>query len=174
MTLPEQKRVVSALETSIMMEIDGKTFYMKASQNSTSKAGKGLFGQLAIEEDAHRTLFEQIYEEIRKEKGWPDLEVKLTPGATTLFSRDEPKDGFNAAPSGEIGAVQTALGMEIKSFEFYEAQMKTAESGSEMRFYRQLAAQERGHHLALIEYLEFLQDPASYFIKMEHHTLDGG
>ena len=174
MTLNEQNRVLSALETSIMIEIDGKTFYVKASQDSTSEAGKELFSQLAIEEDTHRTLFEQIYEATRKERGWPDLEIQLIPGARTLFSRDESKNVFKAALSSEILAVQTALGMEEKSFEFYEAQMKTAGSGSEMRFYRQLAAQERGHHLALIEYLEYLQDPASYFIKMEHHTLDGG
>ena len=34
--------------------------------------------------------------------------------------------------------------------------------------------EERGHYLALVDYREYLIDPAGWFRKAEHHSLDGG
>ena len=34
-------------------------------------------------------------------------------------------------------------------------------------------AEESETYLALIDYLEYLDDPAGWFTKMEHHSLDG-
>lgn len=170
----EQEKILSALQTSIRMETDGKAFYLKASTDSTNDAGKKLLSQLAVEEDAHRQLFEQIYETYRKANSWPDVELKASPRPSTLFSPAGAKSAKPApAKSNEIEAVKIALEMESKSYDFYEAQLKTAGFDSEKRFYKALAAQERGHHLVLLDYLEFLQNPSSYFIKMEHHSLDG-
>ena len=174
MPLSEQGKIIHALETAIKMEIDGKAFYMKASTTSINQAGKKLFIQLAGEEDAHRQQFEQIYAQMRKEKAWPDLDIKPVAGIKTLFSRDgSPAPASQQVDSNEIGAVNTALDMERKSCDFYETQMRTASQGSEAGFYQALAQQERGHELALLDYLEFLQNPSAYFARVEHHSLDG-
>jgi hypothetical protein len=37
-----------------------------------------------------------------------------------------------------------------------------------------LAAQEGEHHLILLDYYEFLKDPAAWFVQKEHPSLDGG
>jgi hypothetical protein len=37
-----------------------------------------------------------------------------------------------------------------------------------------VAAEEREHHLILLDYYEYLKDPAGWFVKKEHPSLDGG
>jgi rubrerythrin len=111
---------------------------------------------------------------MRKGKSWPDMEIKPSAHIKTLFSRDDYRAATpSQASSNEIEAVNTALDMESKSVNFYEAQMKSGGYASETRFYEALADQERGHRLALLDYLEFMQDPVSYFARLEHHSLDG-
>ena len=67
----EQDKTLVALQTAIQMEIDGKEFYLKASQESNNQLGKKLLQSLAMEEDQHRQTFEKIYDNIRNKKDWP-------------------------------------------------------------------------------------------------------
>ncbi|HAV10389.1 MAG TPA: hypothetical protein DCX22_02075 [Dehalococcoidia bacterium] len=64
--------------------------------------------------------------------------------------------------------------MELKSRNYYENQAADIASSTEKAFYLALAAEERGHYLTLVDYKEYLIDPAGYFLKSEHHSLDGG
>jgi rubrerythrin len=172
--LTEQEKTISALQTSIKMEIDGKAFYLKASVQSTIDTGKKLLTQLAEEEDAHLQLFERIYEKIRKDKLWPDMEIRTPNRVKTIFTNEESKILMpRKTPSDEVEAVKIAIDMEAKSYEFYRQQLKFAIYPSEIRFYEALVAQEHGHQLVLLDYVEFLQDPVSYFQKFEHHSFDG-
>ena len=68
----EHDKTLKALEAAIQMEIDGKEFYLKASQASNNELGKKLLNKLADEEDVHRQVFESIYKHISAEKGWPE------------------------------------------------------------------------------------------------------
>ena len=67
----EQEKTLAALKTAIQMEIDGKQFYLKASQSSGNELGRKLLEKLAEEEDIHRSVFEDIYKEIEKAQGEP-------------------------------------------------------------------------------------------------------
>jgi rubrerythrin len=70
----EQSATVKALQTAIQMEIDGKQYYLKASQNSRNGLGQKLFLTLAGEEDIHRRNFEKIFMAIQSKKQWPGVE----------------------------------------------------------------------------------------------------
>jgi len=74
----------------------------------------------------------------------------------------------------ELGAVQEAMAMENKTYDFYKNQGKNATYSGERDFYEALAAQEREHHRVLLDYYEYLKDPAAWFVKEEHPSLDGG
>ena len=78
------------------------------------------------------------------------------------------------ALSTELDAVQGAMAMENKSYDYYESQIKEATYDAERDFYEALAAQEREHYLVLLDYFEFLKDPAAWFVSKEHPSLDGG
>jgi len=172
----EQNKVLEALQAAIKMETDGKKFYLRASAQSSNDAGKKLLKTLAAEEDIHRQNFEVIYEALRHKKGWPNIAVKRAgKSLRTVFNEAAGKVGKAAkALASEIGAVQTAMDMENKSYDFYRSQLKTATSDAAKFFYEALSAQEKEHHRLLLDYFEFLKDPAAWFVKAEHHSLDGG
>lgn len=173
----EQNQTVQALKTAIRMEIDGKEYYLKISQQSSNEAGKQLLASLAAEEDIHRQKFEEIYEAIRHKKAW--LATGFKPdggkGLRTLFARATQEVGAKVkAPQTELASVKTAMDMENKTYDFYTSRSQVAAYPAEKDFYQALASQEREHHLILLDYFEYLKDPAGWFVTKEHHSLDGG
>jgi len=173
----EQDKTLEGLQTAIQMEIDGKEFYLKASQESSNEMGKELLKSLAAEEDTHRQKFEEIYEAIRSKKAWPetDFESDGGRGLRTIFARAIEKIGASIkAPATELDAVQTAMDMESKTYDFYKTQSQNSAHDAARDFYEAVAAQEREHHLVLLDYYEYLKDPAAWFVSKEHPSLDGG
>ena len=68
----EQDKTLAALRLAIRMEIDGKEYYLKASQESSNELGNKLLQSLAAEEDIHRQKFGEIYDVIESKKAWPE------------------------------------------------------------------------------------------------------
>jgi len=173
----EQDKILEALQIAIQMEIDGKEYYLKASQESSNELGKKLLESLAAEEDVHRQQFEEIYSAIRSKKAWPTTDFQPDGGKRlrTIFARATEEIGSNIkAPTTELDAVQTAMSMENKTYDFYKSQGGSATYAAERDFYETLAAEEREHHLILLDYYEYLKDPAGWFVRKEHPSLDGG
>jgi len=173
----EQDKTLEALQIAIQMEIDGKKYYLKASQESSNKLGKKLLQSLAAEEDVHRQKFEQIYDTIRKKKVWPVTDFQPDGGKRlrTIFAKAIEGTGSKVkAPATELDAVQTAMDMENKTYDFYRSRGGKATYDAERQFYHTLAGEEREHYLILLDYYEYLKDPAGWFVKKEHPSLDGG
>jgi rubrerythrin len=173
----EQDKTLSALQTAIQMETDGKEFYLKASQSSNNELGKQLLQSLASEEDIHRQVFENIYDDISNQKGWPATGFRTDGGQClrTIFARAiEGMEADIKTMTAELDAVQTAMTMENKTYDFYKSQIKTATYDAEREFYEALATQESEHHRVLLDYYEFLKEPATWFVQKEHPSLDGG
>jgi rubrerythrin len=173
----EQGRTLQALEVAIKMEIDGKAFYLKASDESSNELGKKLLKSLAEEEDIHRQTFEKIYRSIHNKQGWPqatDFHPDKGKHLRTVFSEAIEKSGGDIdVPSTELGAVKKAMELENKTFDYYKAQQDGASYDAERSFYESLAAEERQHYLVLLDYYEYLNDPAAYFVEKERPSLEG-
>ena len=173
----EQHKVLEALQIAIQMEIDGKEYYLKASQESSNELGKKLLESLAAEEDIHRQVFEKIYNAIRNKKGWPAADFQPDGGRRlrTIFARETGKVGSNVkALATELGTIQKAMDMENKTYDFYKSRGEAVAYDAERDFYKTLAVEERGHHTILLDYYEYLKNPAGWFVKKEHPSLDGG
>ncbi len=173
----EQDKTLDALQIAIQMEIDGKEYYLKASQKSSNELGKKLLRSLAAEEDIHRQKFEKIYDAIRNKRSWPTTDFQPDGGKRlrTIFAKVTEEMSSNIkAPTTELDAIQTAMDMENKTYDFYKSQRGNATYDAERNFYETLAAEEREHHLILLDYYEYLKDPAGWFVKKEHPSLDGG
>jgi rubrerythrin len=173
----EYGKTLEAIQFAIQMEIDGKAYYLKASRESDNKVGTELFEWLAGEEDKHRQRFEDIYNSIKKQKAWPAVSIQPQKGEIfkTLFSEAMRAAGSDAkAASTELDTIAKAMEMENKTEKFYSSRGGEAVYDAEKKLYTSLAAEERGHFLALVDYREYLIDPAGWFRKAEHHSLDGG
>lgn len=172
----EQDKTVEALQMAIQMEIDGKEYYLKASQKSSNELGKKLLQSLAAEEAIHQEKFTEIYNAIRGKKVWPtvDFQPDQGKGLRTVFAQALERASSNIQTlASELDAVQTAMSMENKTYDFYNNRSKKATYDAEREFYQSLAAQERTHHDVLLDYYEYLKDPAGWFVKKEHPSLEG-
>ena len=173
----EQDKTPEALQIAIQMEIDGKEYYLKASQESSSELGKKLLASLAAEEDIHCRKFEEIYNTMWNKKAWLVTDFQPDGGKRlrTIFAKVTEEIGSNIKTSAtELDAVQTAMDMENRSHDLYRSRSQSATHGTERDFYESLASEEREHHLVLLDYYEYLKDPAGWFVKTEHPSLDGG
>ena len=173
----EQDKTLAALQIAIQMEIDGKKYYQEMSQSSENRLGRELFQSLAAEEDIHRKKFEEIYNALRNKKAWPRTDFQPDGGKRlrTIFARATEEVGPNVKSlATESDAVQTAMSMENKAHDFYESQGEIAGYEAEKYFYQTVAAEEREHNLILLDYYEYIKDPASWFVAKEHPSLDGG
>jgi len=172
----EQNKTLGALQIAIQMEIAGKEYYLKASQKSSDELGKKLLKSLATEENTHRQKFEEIYSAIRSKRAWPITDFQPDGGKRlrTIFAGAIEETGPNIkAPTTELDAIQTAMDMENKTHDFYKSQGKKAAYDTERGFYETLAAEEREHHLILLDYYEYVKDLAGWFVRKEHPSLDG-
>ena len=173
----EQNKTFEALQTAIQMEIDGKEFYLKASQESSNELGKKLLQTLATEEDHHRRKFEEIYNAIVSEMDWPKTDFQPDGGKNlrTIFASatEEMVSSKESIPT-ELEAVQKAMYLENKTHDFYKSRSENASHDAEIDFYQTVAAEEKEHYLILLDYYEYLKDPAAWFVGKEHPSLDGG
>ncbi|HEU65617.1 MAG TPA: hypothetical protein ENN57_02995 [Chloroflexi bacterium] len=172
----EQARTIEILQSAVRMEVEGKEFYQKASQKSSNRLAKELFQQLADEEDVHRKKFEEIYEAFKRGQNWPDVAPPAEKGKRlkSLFAEATKALGSKFKVAGsELEAIKIAMGMEVKSYDLYHSRSEESTLPVEKRFYETLAGEERGHHLALVDSYEYLSDPAGWFTKSEHWSLDG-
>jgi len=173
----EQNRTLEVLQSAIQMEIDGKKYYQQAGQDSGNRIGRSLFQSLAAEEDMHRQKFEEIYRALRNKQAWPETDFQPDSGQKlrTVFAETTRMAGSDIKVlATELDAVQTAMDMENRSHDYYIKQSQTARYDAEKAFLGLLAAEEREHYLVLLDYYEFLKDPAAWFIAKEHPSLDAG
>ena len=171
----EENKTLEAVQIAIQMEIDGKEYYLKAGQESSNELGKKLLQSLAAEEDVHRQKFERIYNDIRDKKVWPITSFQPEGGERlrSIFAGATEEMGLKKkAPTTELEAIQTAMDMESRSYDFYTNQEQKANYDAERDFYQTLASEEQGHRLALLDYYEYLKDPAGWFVNKEHPSLD--
>jgi len=173
----EQNKTLQVLRVAIQMEVDGKEFYLKASLESSNEMGRELLKSLAKEEDTHRLKFEEIYRALEGKKGWPATGFKPDGGQSlrTIFAQviEEAAPEVKAKAT-ELDAAKTAMDMENKTYDYYKVQSQTATYDGERDFYQALMVQEREHSLVLLDYYEYLKDPAAWFVQKEHPSLDGG
>jgi len=171
----EQAKTIEALQLAIQMEVEGEEFYQQASQKSSNKLAKELFQKLANEEDIHRKKFEEVYEVVRKGQDWPDVDPpsEKAKNLKSIFAEATKEIGSRIkVAESELEAVKIAMDMEIKTYDLYRSRSEQSTLPREKRFYQTLAAEERGHHLALLDSYEYLTDPAGWFV-MKEHRLDG-
>jgi rubrerythrin len=173
----EHDKTLEALRIAIEMENDGRECYLQASEGSSNEVGKELLKSLAAEEDTHRRKFEEIYNAIREKEGWPETGFQPDKGERlrALFAKTCEMIGVNIkGVASDLDAIKTAIDKENKSYDFYGRQSKNATYNAEREFYKILAGEEREHGLILLDYYEYLTDPAGWFVKKEHPSLDGG
>jgi len=166
---------LNALEVALNNEMREREFYLKHAKRTKNLLGKKMFQQIGDDELEHYERLKQLHQKWAKQEKWPEtvpLKVKDTVVkdilAEFLKKADETK-----GDADDLGAVRTAIDFEAKGAKFYAEIRDSVTPPKEKEFFDLLSKMENEHYLSLKDTEEYFIDPASWYRKAEHHTLDG-
>ena len=175
------KEVLAALTEALAIEREGEKFYRQAAEGCEEEVTRQTFLALAEQEQAHATYFQVYYDEVAKQKAWPEAAVvelesqDLPAQAQAIFEQAMPELG-QAGPmlcACTHDLYETAMDKERMSIALYGKQAEEAESDEQQAFFEFLVAQEKGHLNLLYNTQKYLDDPANFFFDEEQWIVEG-
>lgn len=171
-----EKDRLNALEVALNNEKREREFYLKNSKRTKNPLGKKMFQQIGDDELEHYERLRQLHQKWRKQEKWPEtvpLRVKDTVVKDILLDFVKKVDMTAKGNADDLEAVKTALDFEARGAKFYAELRDSVSDSKEKQFFDLLSRMENEHYLSLKDTEEYFIDPASWYRKVEHHTLDG-
>jgi rubrerythrin len=170
------KERLNALEVALNNEMREREFYIKNAKRTKNPLGKKMFKQIGNDELEHYRRLKQLHQKWEKQERWPEtvpLKVKDTIVRDILLEFVKKVDMKARGDSDDLEAVRTAIDFEAKGAKYYAELRDSVFDLKEKQFFDLLARMENEHYLSLKDTEEYFIDPASWYRKAEHHTLDG-
>jgi rubrerythrin len=171
------KERLNALEVALNNEQREREFYLKNAKRSKNPLGKAMFEQIADEELEHYERLKQLHEKWEKEESWPEtVPLKVKDTIVKDILKDTVKKGEKMPPGDvdDLEAIETAIDFEAEGAVYYARLRDKVTDPKEKQFFNLLADMEHEHFVSLKDTQEFLTDPAAWYQKTEHTSLDGG
>lgn len=171
-----EKDRLNALEVALNNEMRERDFYLKHARRTKNPLGKKMFEQIADDELEHYERLKELHKKWSKEERWPEtvpLKVKETVVKDILVDFVKKVDENAKGDPDDLEAIRTAIDFEAKGTKYYGELRDQLSNPKEKEFFDLLSRIENEHYLSLKDTEEYLTDPASWYRKMEHHTLDG-
>ena len=171
-----EKDRLNALEVALNNETREREFYLKNAKRTKNPLGKRMFQQIGDDELEHYERLRQLHQKWSKQEKWPEtvpLKVKDTVVKDVLLEFLKKVDMSAKGDANDLEAVRTALDFEAKGAKFYAELRDSVVDPREKQFFDLLSKMENEHYLSLKDTEEYFIDPASWYRKVEHHTLDG-
>ena len=172
----DQKDRLNALEVALNNETREREFYLKNAKRTKNPLGKKMFQQIGDDELEHYERLKQLHQKWAKQEKWPEtvpLKVKDTVVKDILLDFVKKVDVTAKGDSDDLEAVRAAIDFEAKGAKFYAELRDSVTNPKERQFFDLLSKMENEHYLSLKDTEEYFIDPASWYRKAEHHTLDG-
>ncbi len=171
-----EKERLNALEVALNNERREREFYLKHAKRTRNPIGKAMFEQIAEEELEHHQRLRELHEKWESNEKWPEtvpLRVKDTIVKNILKDSVQEIDKMPETDDDDLKAVQAAIDFEAKGASHYAKLRDDVSDPKEKQFFDLLAKIEHEHYLSLKDTEEYLTDPASWYVRKEHHGLDG-
>jgi rubrerythrin len=171
-----EKERLNALEVALNNETREREFYLKHAKRTKNPLGKKMFQQIGDDELEHYERLKQLHQKWAKQEKWPEtvpLKVKDTIVKDVLLEFVKKVDKTAKGDRDDLEAVRTAIDFEAKGAKFYADLRDSVSNPKEKEFFDLLSKMENEHYLSLKDTEEYFIDPASWYTKVEHHSLDG-
>jgi len=172
----DEKERLSALEVALGNESKERDFYLSNAERTQNPLGKTMFKKIAEDELEHYERLKQLHAKWAAQDKWPEtvpLTVSNTNIRDTLVATLKNIDKSAPSDSGDLEAIRTAADFEQKGVKFYRDLAAASTDKREKDFFTLLSTIEYEHFLSLRDAEEYFEDPTSWFIRTEHHGLDG-
>ncbi len=173
----DDKDRLNALEVALNNEVRERHFYLKNAERTKNLLGKAMFNRIAIDELEHYERLKELHEKWEKQEKWPEsipLTIKNTNIKDVLLNTIKDIDKTAKADAGDLDAIRVAVDFEEKGAKFYAELRDSSTNPKEKAFFDLLYMIEREHFMSLRDAEEYLTSPDTWFIKAEHHSMDGG
>ena len=168
---------LNALEVALNNETRERDFYLRNAARTNNPVGKAMFERIAEDEAEHYERLKRLHEEWTAQGRWPEtvpLTVKQTNVRDILLNTLKGVGKAEASDADDREAVRTAAEFEEKGVVFYKNLAASSTDEREKAFFELLSSIEYEHYLSLRDAEEYFDNPAAWFVKTEHPTLDGG
>ncbi len=172
----KEKDRLNALEVALNNETREREFYLKHAKRTKNALGKRMFQQIGDDELEHYARLKQLHQKWAKQEKWPEtvpLQVRDTIVKDILLDFVNKVDVTAKVDSDDLEAVRTAIAFEAKGTKYYAELRDSVTDPKEKQFFDLLSKMENEHYVSLKDTEEYFIDPASWYRKVEHHTLDG-
>jgi rubrerythrin len=172
----KEKDRLNALQVALNNETREREFYLKHAKRTKNALGRRMFEQIGDDELEHYERLKQLHQKWAKQEKWPDtvpLQIRDTIVKDVLLEFVKKVDETAKGDSDDLEAVRTALDFEAKGAKFYAELRDSVSNPKEKQFFDLLSKMENEHYVSLKDTEEYFIDPASWYRKAEHHTLDG-
>ena len=172
-----QRERLNALEVALENEQREREFYLKQARRTRNPLGKAMFQQIADEELEHYERLKELHEKWKEGERWPEtvpLKVENTVVKNVLKDMIKKIEKIPPGDADDLEAIQEAIEFEADGAIFYASLRDKVTDSKEKRFFNLLADMEHEHFVSLKDTEEFLTNPAAWYRKTEHTSLDGG
>ena len=170
-----EKDRLNALEVALNNERTEREFYLRNAKRTKNSLGKAMFEQIADEELEHQQRLQELHERWERNEKWPEtfpLRVKDTL-VKNILKDSVQKTDETPERDDDLKAIKTAIDFEAKGASHYARLRDDVSDPKEKQFFDLLAKIKHEHYLSLEDTEEYLTDRASWYVKREHHGLDG-
>ena len=171
------KERLNTLEVALNNEMREREFYLKNAERTKNPLGKTMFEQIAADELEHYSRLKELHKTWEKQEKWPEsvpLTVNNTDIKNVLLNTIKNIDKTAKADAGDLDAIKVAVDFEEKGTKFYKELRDASTNAQEKAFFDLLSMIEYEHFMSLRDTEEYLTSPDTWFIKAEHHSMDGG
>jgi len=172
----DTKGRLNALEVALNNEMRERQFYLKHAERTKNHFGRTMFLQIADEELEHHERIQELRKKWQSNEKWPEtipLKVKETKVDTILKDLLRETENISEADDDDRQAIETAIDFEARGAAFYSGLREEVSDPKEKAFFDLLARIEHEHWASLRDTQDFLNDPAAWYTKSEHHGLEG-
>ena len=165
-----------SIQLALQNEKTEMEFYLNEAKRSNNPLAKGLFFQLAKEEEEHMQRIQGLYKKLISDGSWPEnmpLQVQSTNVKQTLRQLVNNAGSEKNHDDNDEKALEKAIVFETKGSKFYSELANLCENNTEKSFFLFLAEIEREHQLSLTDSLAYLKDPKTWMLQHERAGLDG-
>ena len=145
-----ESKVIDILKKAIVLEQQGRSFYLGVAEHTESDAVRNIFSIMAEEERMHEQVLTEQATRYSKGEAFSVQEL----GAPEEFSREVLSakiTGQITAASYEAASISAAMSMEKNAVELYSRRAEETSDEAEKALYSELARWEKTH-------LAFLSD----------------
>ncbi len=153
------KSAEDILKTAILLEMRGKAFYGKASQDTKSDTVRKIFTMMTEEEDAHIAFLSRQFAEYQKTGRFAgNITHPRGEGEEAAMILSEKVKKEISAASYEAAAISAAIDFENRAIEVYQQRANESTDPNERDTYQMLADWERTHFRLLHKLDEDLRE----------------